>query len=63
MQLTEAFNGGAHGNVHGILGGTWSPEADKYASATPNIVIPFVHHAYVSEGGDHTIVRARERLT
>lgn len=47
MELTEAFNGGAHGNIHGLLGGTWSPEADEYAAVTPYIVIPFVHHAYV----------------
>lgn len=47
MTLAEAFNGGAHGNIHGLLGGTWSPEADEYAAVTPYIVIPFVHHAYV----------------
>lgn len=51
MSLTEAFNGGAHGNIHGLLGGTWSPEADAYASETPYHVIPFIHHAYVR----HTI--------
>ena len=50
MALTEAFNGGAHGNIHGLLGGTWSPEADVFASQTPYIVIPFVHHTYVSLG-------------
>eukprot|EP00903_Cladosiphon_okamuranus_P007186 g6978.t1 len=49
MELTEAFNGGAHGNIHGLLGGTWSPEADVYASQTPYIVIPFVHHTYISQ--------------
>lgn len=48
MELTEAFNGGAHGNIHGILGGTWSPEAEGFASATPAIVLPFIHHVYVS---------------
>lgn len=48
MALTEAFNGGAHGNIHGLLGGTWSPEADVYAAQTPYLVIPFVHHTYVS---------------
>eukprot|EP00752_Nemacystus_decipiens_P001330 g1320.t1 len=49
MALTEAFNGGAHGNIHGLLGGTWSPEADVYAAETPYIVIPFVHHTYISQ--------------
>ncbi|CAM9529630.1 unnamed protein product [Ectocarpus sp. 12 AP-2014] len=49
MELTEAFNGGAHGNIHGLLGGTWSPEADEYAAVTPYIVIPFVHHAYIAQ--------------
>ncbi|CAB1107836.1 unnamed protein product [Ectocarpus sp. CCAP 1310/34] len=49
MKLTEAFNGGAHGNIHGLLGGTWSPEADEYAAVTPYIVIPFVHHAYIAQ--------------
>lgn len=47
MQQTESFNGGAHGNIHGLLGGTWSAEADEYAAKTPDIVLPFVHHVYV----------------
>ncbi len=52
MQLTEAFNGGAHGNIHGVVGGTWSAEAEAFAAVTPDIVLPFIHHVYVSDGGD-----------
>ncbi len=52
MELTEAFNGGAHGNIHGIVGGTWSDAAEAFATVTPDIVLPFIHHVYVSDGGD-----------
>ena len=48
MELIESFNGGAHGNIHGVLGGTWSPESYEYAAKTPDIVLPFVHQLYVS---------------
>ena len=48
MGLTEYFNNGGHGDIHPLLGGSWSPESTAYANRTNAIVQPFVHEAKVS---------------
>ena len=48
MALTVAFNDGAHGEIHELLGGSWSRNATAYADKTDTIVQPFVHKAVVS---------------
>eukprot|EP00752_Nemacystus_decipiens_P013022 g11520.t1 len=45
MALTVAFNDGAHGEIHELLGGSWSRNATDYADRTNTIVQPFVHKA------------------
>ncbi|CAN0149608.1 unnamed protein product, partial [Hapterophycus canaliculatus] len=34
MALTQSFNAGAHGEIHELLGGTWSLQASAYAEET-----------------------------
>lgn len=48
MSLTEAFSLGGHGDIHMLLGGSWSPEATAYAERADSIVEPFVRKATVS---------------
>lgn len=43
-----SFNDGAHGEIHELLGGSWSRNATVYADRTNPIVQPFVHQAVVS---------------
>lgn len=48
MALTVSFNVGAHGEIHELLGGSWSRNVTAYADRTDAIVQPFVHQAVVS---------------
>lgn len=48
MALTVSFNDGAHGEIHELLGGSWSRNVTAYADRTDAIVQPFVHKAVVS---------------
>lgn len=50
MLLTVELNAGAHGNIHELLGGSWSRESVEYANNTSPIVLPFVHDGVVSAG-------------
>ena len=43
-----AFNDGAHGEIHELLGGSWSRNVTAYADRTSTIVQPFAHLAVVS---------------
>eukprot|EP00903_Cladosiphon_okamuranus_P013119 g12236.t1 len=45
MALTVSFNDGAHGEIHELLGGSWSRNVTAYAERTDAIVQPFVHIA------------------
>lgn len=48
MALTEAFNHQGHGNVHLLIGGSWSPDATAYVNSVDPIVEPFANVAKVS---------------
>ena len=47
MELTVSFNEDAHGEIHELLGGSWSRGVTAYADRTNSIVQPFVHKAVV----------------
>lgn len=62
MQQTQFYSGEWHGNIHGVLGGTWSAKAHEYAEVTPNIVQPFVQPIYVSVSKQYSGVFQKDYL-
>lgn len=44
MALAAGIGKDAHGHIHELLGGSWSSQADDYASfRATDIVAPFLH--------------------
>ena len=47
MDLTRSMNGGGHGHIHELMGGTWSTQWQGFKERTTERVFPFKHELVV----------------